>query len=59
MKRKKESKLVLNRETVRTLQDDVLDAVAGGCGTLSNFLSLCDTMCDCSACPDCDQITIA
>lgn len=42
-KTNKKQKLVLNRETIKSLNDDVLGAVAGGCG----HSNTCFTMCNC------------
>jgi len=51
MKRRTEQKkLVLSRETIRSLNDDVLGAVAGGCRDSNT----CQTMCDCP----CKEITL-
>jgi|GEM_PF-5843579 len=56
MKKTTRKKLVLNRETVRSLQDDVLGAVAGGCG--ATRLCTLISMCICPADNDCTELPV-
>jgi len=44
-KKTKKKKMVLNRETIKSLNDDVLDAVAGGCGNSDTCFTMC--LCPC------------
>lgn len=41
----KKKRLVLNRETIKSFNDDVLRAVAGGCRDSNTCLTMCDCPC--------------